>query len=77
MLHGGVGGAEAGREAAEAWTVTKVTALVGCTAGTARLTAAAGGRVLQQSGVTAQEEAAAPPPPPKTALLALEDVKPE
>ena len=72
-----VGGAEAGREAAEAWTVTKVAALVGCTAGTARLTAAAGGRVLQQSGVTAQDGAAAPPPPPKAALLALEDVKPE
>ena len=38
---GVVGTAEAGREATEAWTATKVAALAACTLGTARLTATA------------------------------------
>ena len=38
---GVIGTAEAGRDATEAWTATKVAALAACTLGTARLTATA------------------------------------
>ena len=59
---GVVGTAEAGREASEAWTATKVAALAACTLGTARLTAtakAAGGPAAEAASDAAADEKAA------------------
>ena len=59
---GVVGTAEAGREATEAWTATKVAALAACTLGTARLTAtakAAGGSAGEAAADVAAAEKAA------------------
>lgn len=47
-----IGTAEAGRDATEVWTATKVAALAACTLGTARLTASAAG---EKAAVAAAE----------------------
>ena len=55
---GVVGTAEAGREASEAWTATKVAALAACTLGTARLTATAASESAGEAAAAAAEKAA-------------------
>jgi hypothetical protein len=65
-LRGGVGSAKAGRDAADAWTATKVAALAACTLGTARLTAVAGSKA----------KGTAAPDSPSAAAAAGEDGEP-